>query len=387
MNEFNNYNRNKIYDINEIYTTVEGSSKKELNEKIITENNNESLTINYITFNKINDNVEQFLIDKFEDFGFRSFYNGCRSSRYFYIIKLLGDFKNDKLLKIQKDLNQLVEESLIKFSENNKEVLLQKEEEKSRMNKIDLSEKKLDLKKIQKTNKIVNLDYMIQELFDKSDYLCEIFEDNATNLNADIDFQRDLVWSLEQKQNLIISLINDLPIGVFYINRHPDPFVETRFESIETIKKIRENFGLDNILYDGKQRLTAIKDFIENKFNIEVNGEKYFFVNLDKDIKRTIRNTSISIIETEFSDKDELIKFYLKINTGGSLHSKEQLQKAIDLILPEDEYEEKLINSGKYRRLDKNEDFCNAAKDCNHLITSAGGGGIKCIKCSGWFCY
>lgn len=29
----------------------------------------------------------------------------------------------------------------------------------------------------------------------------------------------------------------------------------------------------------------------------------------------------------------------------------------------------------------------DADPDCQHVIESADGGGIKCTKCSGWFCY
>lgn len=29
----------------------------------------------------------------------------------------------------------------------------------------------------------------------------------------------------------------------------------------------------------------------------------------------------------------------------------------------------------------------NADENCKHEIIHASGGGIKCIKCGGWFCY
>jgi len=32
-------------------------------------------------------------------------------------------------------------------------------------------------------------------------------------------------------------------------------------------------------------------------------------------------------------------------------------------------------------------DLWDADKDCEHSIINASGGGIKCIKCKGWFCY
>ncbi|MGF2715825.1 hypothetical protein ACQUY5_26900 [Bacillus cereus] len=29
----------------------------------------------------------------------------------------------------------------------------------------------------------------------------------------------------------------------------------------------------------------------------------------------------------------------------------------------------------------------NADEDCEHDIQPASGGGVKCLKCNGWFCY
>ncbi len=33
------------------------------------------------------------------------------------------------------------------------------------------------------------------------------------------------------------------------------------------------------------------------------------------------------------------------------------------------------------------EDLHSPAPDCDGKIVSASGGGIKCTKCNGWFCY
>lgn len=63
--------------------------------------------------------------------------------------------------------------------------------------------------------------------------------------NIDVDFQRDFVWSLKQKQGLVLSLLERLPVGSFYIN------------------SCIENGEIDHVLYDGKQRLSAIVEFLQ----------------------------------------------------------------------------------------------------------------------------
>lgn len=36
---------------------------------------------------------------------------------------------------------------------------------------------------------------------------------------------------------------------------------------------------------------------------------------------------------------------------------------------------------------DNYQELYNADPDCIHDIVSASGGGIRCTKCNGWFCY
>lgn len=68
-------------------------------------------------------------------------------------------------------------------------------------------------------------------------------------------YQRKLVWSVEEKQRLIDSLLKDLPIPLFLVAEIGNPG-DVSFE-----------------LIDGMQRLNAIFAFLENEFPI--NGE-YF---------------------------------------------------------------------------------------------------------------
>lgn len=44
----------------------------------------------------------------------------------------------------------------------------------------------------------------------------------------------------------------------------------------------------------------------------------------------------------------------------------------------------KFVKNNKKR---KREELWNADPNCNHNIVCASGGGIKCTKCNGWYCY
>ena len=85
------------------------------------------------------------------------------------------------------------------------------------------------------------------------------------------------------------------------------------------------------------------------------------------------------------------------------MKSKEEIKKEVDDFynnMAEGELSQLLIESG-FKVVDgtgeiiftddeeneEDEFLFDADENCNHEIVSASGGGIKCTKCKGWFCY
>jgi hypothetical protein len=87
------------------------------------------------------------------------------------------------------------------------------------------------------------------------------------------NLQRDFVWALNQKRELIWSVL---------IGRHiPHCAI------INSINK--ENEAEDKYLViDGKQRLSSIFDFMDNKFTIEIEGKEYLFSELPNDYQKAV---------------------------------------------------------------------------------------------------
>lgn len=87
------------------------------------------------------------------------------------------------------------------------------------------------------------------------------------------NLQRDFVWTLEQKRELIWSIL---------IGRH--------IPHCAIINSInRENENKDKyLIIDGKQRLSSMFDFIDDKFSIEIDGEEYLFSQLPNDYQKEI---------------------------------------------------------------------------------------------------
>lgn len=87
------------------------------------------------------------------------------------------------------------------------------------------------------------------------------------------NLQRGFVWNLQQKRELIWSVL---------LGRH---IPHCAF--INTINKQDEKKDL-YLIIDGKQRLSTIFDFIDNKFTIEIEGCEYLFSELPEDYQQAI---------------------------------------------------------------------------------------------------
>lgn len=198
-----------------------------------------------------------------------------------------------------------------------------------RLNKLYAENETKELEEIitSTTTQIRDLSYLIKEALSKDNYLTEkAYTEERTNLSLDVDFQRDVVWSLEQKQELIRSLFLDMPIGNFYINLLN--FYEEQYESFGTKEELAR---IDNILYDGKQRLSAIIEFINGEFEVEFNGQTYNVANLSERSLQKILNKTVNVYVTNIADKKELIDFYVLINTSQTKHSSEDIDKALEI--------------------------------------------------------
>lgn len=115
------------------------------------------------------------------------------------------------------------------------------------------------------------------------------------------EFQRKYVWNRGQASRLIESLIIQCPIPVIYLNQEKD-------EKLSVI--------------DGNQRLTSIKLFLEDGFELQAltaypELEGHFFSSLDPRFRRHILNRTLRCI-TILKETHPQIKIdvFERINTG-----------------------------------------------------------------------
>ena len=136
------------------------------------------------------------------------------------------------------------------------------------------------------------------------------------------DYQRGLEWSLEQKQDLIHSIFNHMTIGRFLVR---DMGIDRTLNA-----QARREEAFFYQIVDGKQRLMALIDFFQGKFDVD----GILFSELSSLSQHKFRNYSkLSYAEMGENTTDaEVLEAFLKVNNTGVPVSKEHLSKVEKLL-------------------------------------------------------
>jgi uncharacterized protein with ParB-like and HNH nuclease domain len=118
-------------------------------------------------------------------------------------------------------------------------------------------------------------------------------------------YQRDLVWTEKQKEELLESVFNRINIGSFV-------FIEREFEEGKAMYEI----------LDGKQRLSTLIEFYTD--NLSYKGIK--FSELSKEERREFKNVRVSVGVLNNLTEEEKIKYFIKLNTTGTPVDKSFIQ-------------------------------------------------------------
>jgi hypothetical protein len=158
----------------------------------------------------------------------------------------------------------------------------------------------------------------VQRLYDL--YVSDRFQVNRR-------YQRKLVWSVEEKEKLIDSMLRDLPLPLFLV-------AETSGESAFLYE-----------LIDGLQRLNAIFAFLENEYPV---AGKYFDLDsladtkflkdegkliqkqprLGREESTTFANYTVALSVFRASDEANVEEVFRRINSGGRRLSRQSLRQA-----------------------------------------------------------
>lgn len=144
------------------------------------------------------------------------------------------------------------------------------------------------------------------------------------NLNLEPDFQRAHVWTKQQQIAFMEYMLKEGRINPIYFN-HPNWM---NFNSDEKV---------EFVIVDGKQRLKAAIDFLDDKFRVfkdlDEEDKGFFYSELSRVPSTLSFNFQINTLKT----KKEVLQWYLDLNTGGTQHKKAELEKVRTLLQKEGE--------------------------------------------------
>lgn len=156
--------------------------------------------------------------------------------------------------------------------------------------------------------RVTKKDFSIFELYRKY---------KKEQLILDIDFQRNSVWTAKQKCELIESILMGLPLPIFYFKQQNNAIY---------------------VVVDGKQRLSTLFEFLDNKFMLKslkilkfLNGKKF------KDLSE-----ELGIYQSQLEDyqvyshvilpptPDKVIfDIFDRVNRGGTQLNKQEIRNAL----------------------------------------------------------
>lgn len=140
------------------------------------------------------------------------------------------------------------------------------------------------------------------------------YNEDLINLNP--IYQRDLVWTKKQKEEYILAILKSTAeINPTLIQEYNEEKKEGIFEVL-----------------DGKQRLTSLFDFIEDKFKVE---GKLFSELSSKDVYKILNYDVKYVRLMSYDDKiplDFKLNYFLMINAKGTKINDKDIKKVEDLL-------------------------------------------------------
>jgi hypothetical protein len=145
-------------------------------------------------------------------------------------------------------------------------------------------------------------------------YLQEVVLDQ---FDLDPDYQRAHVWTSLQQKNFLGHVMCGGRVPLIFIRDYMD-VVREKYEVV-----------------DGKQRLTAFLAFVRGEQCARIlDGREIWYRDFTKIERRRIPTIKCGIVKLE--NRADVLRFYLRINSGGTDHTEEELERVRALLREEE---------------------------------------------------
>lgn len=133
---------------------------------------------------------------------------------------------------------------------------------------------------------------------------------NKHNFNINPDFQRDYVWDTKNKTKYIEHILKSGPSGKEIYFNHPGWM---------------KDFEGEGVLVDGKQRINAVLEFLNNM----IPAFGYYFDEFEDKLPFTVATFSVHI--NDLKDKKDVLQWYLDLNSGVP-HNRSDIKKVEEML-------------------------------------------------------
>lgn len=137
-------------------------------------------------------------------------------------------------------------------------------------------------------------------------------------VDMDPEYQRGYVWEDKDKELLLDSVFNNIDIG---------KFVFVHLSDTEWLER-----GVGYEILDGKQRLSTLMEFYENK--ISYKGK--YYNDLSESDRRAFNNHDIALAEISENDKQTVLKYFLMLNRTGKSMDESHLKEVEKMLEEQD---------------------------------------------------
>lgn len=147
------------------------------------------------------------------------------------------------------------------------------------------------------------------------------YEQDFGGLELNPDFQRGHVWNPDQQKHYLENVFR----GVVSTSGIVVQFNCPNWDDVDYSGDLPKGFQC----IDGLQRLTAVMDFLDGKV------KPFGLLPSDLNVSRySLKGCSyrFRLAVHTFSSRSELLQHYLDLNTGGTPHSKEEIERVNKLL-------------------------------------------------------
>ena len=142
------------------------------------------------------------------------------------------------------------------------------------------------------------------------------------------NLQRPFVWTLHQRQQLIISILKETPIPTVAVIRHTDT---NQSESVFQV-------------IDGKQRIKAYIDYCDGLFAVPIGEHEYLYEELPKEMRWTVQNFTFSGdlaysygtgdgTDKDYITDDDKIRWFNQRNFAGTEQEEDHITKLNEALV------------------------------------------------------